>query len=126
MSVPEKYRSLQVVEMQKAAELADPLVEIRDVVESFRTYHLVLPDWDTVLGQAMAALSGLEPSAQAEALFARLLPNLRLLMAEGLSGAPHVVDEVAQQVANALKQTKVPGIPAPEDDDWSFDAASAS
>lgn len=112
--------------MQNAAELADPLVEIRDVVESFRTYRLVLPDWDTVLGRAMAALSGLRPPAEAEALFAGLLPNLRLLMAEGLGRAPHVVDEVAQQVASALKQAKVPGIPAPEDDDWSFDPASAS
>jgi hypothetical protein len=126
MSVPERYRYLQVVEMQNAAELADPLVEIRDVVESFRTSHLVLPDWDTVLGQAMAALSGLGSSAETEALFAVLLPNLRLLMAEGLGGAPQIVDEVAQQVADALAQTRVPGIPAPEDDDWSFEAANAS
>jgi hypothetical protein len=112
--------------MQNAAELADPLVEIRDIVESFRTYSLVLPDWDTILGRAMATLSGLGASAEAEALFAGLLPNLRLLVAEGLRGAPHIVDQVAQQVESALKQTKVPGIPAPEDDDWSFGAASAS
>jgi hypothetical protein len=112
--------------MQNAAELADPLVEIRDVVESFRTCRLLLPDWDTVLGQAVAALSRFGPSAEAEALFSGLLPNLRLLMAEGLRSAPQIVDEVAQQVASALKQTKVPGIPAPEDEDWSFDAASAS
>jgi hypothetical protein len=52
--------------------------------------------------------------------------NAAELTAEGLRGAPHIVDEVAQQVASVLKQTRVPGIPAPEDDDWSFDAANAS
>lgn len=126
MSVPERYPYLQMVDMQNAAELADPLVEIREVVESFRTYRLVLPGWNAILSQAMDALSKLGPPAEAEVPFLGLLTNLRVLLAKGLNGAPRIVDEVAQQVANALEQTRVPGIPAPEDDDWSFDAASAS
>lgn len=112
--------------MQNAAELADPLVDIRDVLESFRTSHLVLSEWDEVLAQAVASLSRFQPPGEVEELLPGLLPNLRLLLAEGLPDVPHVVDEVAQQVAGVLEQTRVPGIPTPEDDDWSFSATTAS
>jgi hypothetical protein len=115
-----------VVKMQDAAKLAEPLVDVRDVVESFRTGQLVLPEWETILGQAVASLSQLQPSGEIEALLPGLLPKLRLLLAEGLPDAPRVVDEVAIQVAGVLEQTRVPGIPAPQDDDWSFSEASAS
>ena len=112
--------------MQNAAKLAEPLVDVRDVVESFRTGHLVLPDWDTVLSQAVASLSELQPSGEVEALLPGLLPKLRQLLAVGLPDVPRVVDEVALQVAVVLERTRVPGIPTPEDDDWAFGEASAS
>jgi hypothetical protein len=35
--------------MQYAADLADPLVDVRDVVESFRCSHLTLLDRDEIL-----------------------------------------------------------------------------
>ena len=33
----------------KASQPADPLVDVRDVVESFRCSHLALPDRDEIL-----------------------------------------------------------------------------
>ncbi len=106
--------------MQHSAALADPLVDIRDVVESFRSCHVVLPDWDQTLRRAIAALDRLTPPDQVDAVLPGLLPNLRIVLAEGLRGAPHVVNEVADQVAAVLAETRTPGIPGPDDDDWAF------
>jgi hypothetical protein len=112
--------------MEYVADLADPLVDIRDVVESFRSSHLTLPDWDQTLQRVVTALSQLPPQAQVDVVLPSLIPNLRLLLTAGLDNVPQVVDMVAAQVAAALEQTRVPGIPAPEDDDWSFAEANAS
>ena len=105
--------------MQYTAGLADPLLEVRDVVESFRSYHITLPDWDETLRHAIAALSRLQALAQVTVLPAGLLPDLDLLLADGLDRSPQVVDKVATQVAKALERTMIPG-PTLEDDDWSF------
>jgi hypothetical protein len=43
--------------LQHAAGLADPLVDVRDVVESFRSSHLTLPDWDEILHQPREGVS---------------------------------------------------------------------
>lgn len=112
--------------MEHAADLADPLVDVRNVVESFRSSHLTLPDWDQTLRRVLTALSQLPPQAQVDVLLPGLVSNLGLLLTAGLENVPQVVDIVAAQVATALEQTRVPGIPAPEDDDWSFGEANAS
>lgn len=123
---PARRCDVQVVEMEYVSNLADPLVDVRDVVESFRSSHLTLPDWDQTLRRVVAALSQLPPQAQVDVVLPGLVPNLRLLLAAGLDNVPQVVDVVADQVAVALEQTRVPGIPAPEDDDWSFGETTVS
>lgn len=112
--------------MQYAEGLVDPLVDVRDVVESFRSSHLTLPDWDQTLRQVVTALSLLPPQAQVDVLLPGLVPNLRLLLTAGLDNVPQVVEMIAAQVATALEETRIPGIPAPEDDDWSFGETNAS
>jgi hypothetical protein len=47
------------MEMQYAADLADPNGDVCDVVESFRSSHLTLPDWDPTLRWVITALSQL-------------------------------------------------------------------
>ena len=47
------------MEMQYLADLADPLVDLRDPVESFRSSHLTLPDQDQTLRWVITALSQL-------------------------------------------------------------------
>ena len=105
--------------MRDAADLADPLLELRDVVESFRSYRVLPPDWDETLRRAMVALSRLQTSAQVDVLPAGLLPDLDVLLNDGLDRSPQIVEKVATQVADALGKTTIPG-PTPEDDDWSF------
>jgi hypothetical protein len=117
---------VQVVEMEYVANLADPLVDVRDVVESFRSSHVTLPNWDQTLQRVVATLSQLPPQAQVDVVLPGLVPNLRLLLTAGLDSLPQVVDVVADQVAAALERTRVPGIPAPGDDDWSFGETTVS
>jgi hypothetical protein len=114
-----------VVEMQYAADLAEPLLDVRDVVESFRSYHVTPPDWDETLRHAIAALSRLQALAQVNVLPAGLLGDLDVLLDDGLDRSPQVVDKVATQVADVLGETTIPG-PTAADDDWSFGEASAS
>lgn len=111
--------------MQYAADLAEPLLEVRDVVESFRSYRITPPDWDETLRHAIAALRRLQASAQVNVLPAGLVPDLDLLLTDGLDSSPQVVAKVATQVAVVLEETMIPG-PTPQDDDWSFREASAS
>jgi hypothetical protein len=114
------------VEMPYTADLADPLFDVRDVVESFRSYRVTPSDWDQTLRHAIAALSELPPQAQVSTLLPGLLPNLDLLLARGLENSQQVIDKVAGQVAIVLSETRIPGIPAPEDDDWTFSEANVS
>ncbi len=61
--------------MEYVADLADPLVDIRDVVESFRSSHLTLPDWDQTLRRVVTSiLSQLPPQAQVDVV----LPGLSI------------------------------------------------
>ena len=111
--------------MQYAADLADPLLDVRNVVESFRSYRVTPPGCDETLRQAVAALSRLQTLTEVSVLLTGLLPDLDLLLTGGLDKSPQVVDKVATQVATFLEETTIPG-PTPEDDDWSFGDTNAS
>jgi hypothetical protein len=111
--------------MQYAADLADPLLDVRDVVESFRSHQVIPVDWEETIRRAMGALSQLPPQAGVDTRLPGLLPDLDRLLGDGFGDLP-LVDRIAVQVANALDEAPVPGIPAPEDDDWSFGEVTAS
>ena len=106
--------------MQNSVDLAGPLADIRDVVESFRTWQVTLPGWHAALGRAAAVIAAIPPQADLDHLLPGLVPDLRLLQKRGLDAQPQVVNRVADLVADALGRARVPGIPAPSDEDWSF------
>jgi hypothetical protein len=109
-----------MVKVQHDAELADPLVEVRDVVESYRCCGVTPTDWGQTLGHAITALDQLPQEAGVEFHLPDLVSHLRILLTEGLDRATKVVAEVAAQVAIALSQARIPGIPRPDEDDWEF------
>jgi hypothetical protein len=109
-----------MVGMQDDVELADPLVEVRDVVESYRCCGVTPTDWDRVLDRAITTLDQLPQEVGIAYRLPDLLPHLRILLTGGLGSAPNVVDEVSAQVAAALSQARVPGIPRPDQDYWGF------
>jgi hypothetical protein len=115
-----------MVKVHYDTELADPLVEVRDVVESFRCCGVTPMDWRQVLGQAVTTLAQLPQEAGVERRLPDLLPHLQTLLTIGLGGAPKVLEEVAAQVATVLQQARIPGIPRPEEEDWSFNQPNVS
>jgi hypothetical protein len=108
------------------AELADPLVDVRDVVETFRCCGLVPEDWQGTLAEAVVSLNALPREAQVDVRLPRLVARLRQLLTHGLDSEPQIVNEVADQVAAALEQTRIPGIPRPDEDSWEFSHPNAS
>jgi hypothetical protein len=64
--------------MLYAADLADPLADVRHVVESFRSGHLTLPRLDEILRRIIAPRQ-FPPQVQVDVLKPGLMPNLRLL-----------------------------------------------
>lgn len=108
--------------MEYGPELADPLVDVRDVVESFRTYGVTSPDWRAVLGNAVAALAELSPRPQLGNLLPPLVLRLNELLAGDLAANPVVVSEVADQVSAVLAFVQIPAMPKPTDSSWGFDS----
>ena len=106
--------------MQYGAELADPLVDVRDVLESFRTYGVTPVDWRDTLRGAAAALDELSPKAQLNQLLPGLVIHLNQLLADGLTNHMKIVEDVADQVAVVLRSVEIPDLPKPQDPDWSF------
>lgn len=106
--------------MAWSVEFADPLVDVRDVVESYRCCGIAPSGWPEVLDRAVATLRKLSQKFDVDGSLPGLVPNLRTMLIEGLAYDPRVLDEVAAQVANALRQVEIPGMPRPDEDYWGF------
>ena len=63
--------------MQGAAEIADPLVDVRDVVETFRQYGVTLADWHKTLQVAVLALDDPQGAVSTNVLRSELSAHLR-------------------------------------------------
>ena len=107
--------------MSYGAELADPIIDIRDVVETFRGYGLLTSDWREALRGAIDTLDGLPDDARSASGATLLVPRLHRLLETGLKQGDPVVDEVADHVATLLDQRRIPGISSPDTDRWEFD-----
>jgi hypothetical protein len=108
--------------MDYAAALADPLADVRDVVETFRQVGATPRNWDADLAAAVEALDHLPDQAGVSDLVERL----RALLQHGLTSDPRAVEQVANLVSALLRETKVPGIPSPDEDYWGFFPARPS
>jgi hypothetical protein len=108
--------------MDYSVDLADPLADIRDVVETFRTSGVTPQDWHGKLMAALVALDRLPGEPELGVIPAQL----RVLLQYGLDDAPRLVDQVAQTVADILAEMRVPGIPRPEDEEWGFDPTTGA
>jgi hypothetical protein len=109
--------------MQYAAEVVEPLTEVRDVVETFRQSGVKVPAWHDALAAAVDALNGLPYAELAGVELAQLTGCIHVLIHQGLDDEPQITAQVADWVATALVDAKVPGIPRPDEDDWGFSAS---
>jgi hypothetical protein len=108
--------------MEYGPELADPLVDVRDVVESFRTYGVTPPDWRGMLGNAVTALDELSPMPHLGLVLPPLVLHLNELLTGGLAANPALVSEVAERVSAILASVQFPAMPKPTDRSWEFES----
>jgi hypothetical protein len=107
--------------MSYGAELADPVADVRDVVETFRRYGVLTADWREVLNGAADAFDRLPEDVQTASRLPALIPRLRQLLQSGLKSDDPVLQEVAKHIEDLLHEIRIPGIPRPDDDHWGFD-----
>lgn len=106
--------------MSDTAEVAAPLVDVRDVLETFRRHHVLTEDWATVLSNAARSLDQASANMVAPPVVAHLAAQLRMLLANGLQANVETVNRVADETQRILSRTRIPGIPRPEDEHWEF------
>lgn len=106
--------------MSDTADIAAPLAEVREVVETFRHHKIVLPNWADVVSSAIEALAVptyVQPPAVS---LTEVVAELRLLLGTGLAGNPGLVDHIAVETAELLELARPAGIPSPSDENWAF------
>lgn len=105
--------------MADASQLADPLVDAREVLEAFRVYGLEVPEWRRRLTDAATAL---RPSAvDANSPQGQLAATFMILVRDGLSSHVDLVRGSADQVADLVDAIHIDGLPRPDDEYWGFD-----
>ncbi|MGH3771530.1 MAG: hypothetical protein ACRDRW_09065 [Pseudonocardiaceae bacterium] len=106
--------------MSDTAEVAAPLIDVRDVLETFRAHQVLTEDWATVLSHAAEALDHAAADMVAPPAVTHLATQLRILLANGLQANAETVDSAADETQRILSRTRIRGIPRPEDEHWEF------
>lgn len=65
-------------------------------------------------------LDRLPEEVWAESCMSDLVPQLRHLVDAGLAQGDPILEEVAGRVEALLRETRIPGIPRPDDENWEF------
>lgn len=106
--------------MSDSATVAEPLLDVRDVLEAFRRNHVVQTGWAETLSRAAQALDNLPTTVEVRSTASWIASEIRNIVVHGLSYDQQVLNQVANRTAEILNSTRVPGIPRPEDENWEF------
>lgn len=110
--------------MQQNALVLDPLLDARDIIESYLRSGSELENWRTTLQMAAERLATVAAATVSDgargAEVERLAANLQLIVGHGLDRRLAAVQDASRQLVSLLEQSRVAGLPAPGDDDWSF------
>lgn len=105
--------------MPQPAVLFGPIVDVREVLESFLKNGVLLPDWRDRLVGASQEIVELSRSAADGSRLADLGRQIADLARSDLEVNLRT-RSVAHEVERLLDEVRVPGMPKPEDEDWSF------
>jgi hypothetical protein len=107
--------------MSYVADLSDPIEDVHDVVETFRIYGAVEPDWEAILSGAVKVLDEQLARLRSPGEDLReLADQLHGVLERGLVPDDPALDEVAWRVDALLRMQQLAGAPKPEDEDWAF------
>src|SRR6266496_1083482 len=101
-----------MVTVSDSAELASPIADVRDVVETYRLYGVLTSDWRDVLTAASDALDRLPQPTRSEARIPGLVPRLRQLAAAGLGRVTPFWTRSRHTFRVSYKRRESPAFPA--------------
>lgn len=105
--------------MPNDGALLDPLLDTREVVETYLGSQQELPDWRSTLGEASARLARLAELYES-AEIAQVADEVKRLAESGMKGDAAALNSVSRRVARLLDSIHVAGLPKPKDTDWAF------
>jgi hypothetical protein len=106
--------------VSELATVADPLMDVREILETFRRHHIVVDGWAEVLTRAASALDRVPAELEIKASTTWIASELNEIAAYGLQHDQSKLNLVADRTAELLVSIRVPGIPRPEDKSWEF------
>lgn len=105
--------------MQQATALFGPVIEVRDVLESFLRDAVLVSGWRQTLTEASHQFATLG-AQRTDAELADLGRRIAVLAESELSQDRTLTRNVAGDIESLVDRVRVPGLPRPEDADWSF------
>jgi hypothetical protein len=105
----------------ETVELARPIIEVRELVESFRSCHLVVDGWTEVVREAVAVMTAFERRHPGTLpTLARVTADLDVLLRVGWDDT-QLLDTVSAALAELLPAVVPARIPRPDDErTWAF------
>ena len=103
--------------MQQAA-LFGPIIEVRDVLESYLRDRILVVDWHDRLTEASTQFIELGSGSTDD--IAGLGGRVAALAGAGLDKDYGLTRAVAAELERLLDEVRVPNLPRPEDQDWAF------
>jgi hypothetical protein len=103
-----------------------PLWDVREVIETFRRYRIVTPDWVRILTTALQELEAVDPSKAMNDRIVEVVSGLRQIIEGGLGSDVDLLERISSNTQTLINMMPAPGIPTPEDEDWAFPRSTAS
>jgi hypothetical protein len=95
----------------------------RDVIESYRQSRITISGWNSLLDEAAQSfirISAHRPVLGGAVPLSELAQTLSTTARAGLDVDHETLDGLSRDLRAIVATTRVPGIPRPEDKDWSF------
>lgn len=105
--------------MRESTQLFEPIVDIRDVLETFLVDAIEVSGWQATLASAAAQLMKLGQEWSDEDLIKLGRDTKRLSAEQSLIGSA-LTRAAAANAAKVLDEVRIPGVPRPDDEYWAF------
>jgi hypothetical protein len=101
-------------------DLVRSALTARDVIESYRQSHIAVSGWSTLLEEASRSFAHLSEHPGGAVQLAQLAQVLNATVRARLEVDQETLNWLSRELRAIVTDTRVPGIPRPEDEDWSF------
>lgn len=112
--------------MSSGTPVVTSLWDVREVVETFRRYHIVTPDWAAILTAALRELEAVDRPKAINGRIVEVVSELRQIIEGGLESDVDLLERISGNTQVIISMVPVPGLPTPEDENWAFPNSTSS